>query len=241
MGEHWTRAAQRALLAGRNPRNIRVSTRVLQISSFAQRSAIVALAAVSILAATPAMAQGMNPQTAQPATTEAPDPTGEWLTAKGYAKIRIVDCSGRLWGVVSWETYPSVDDKNPDPSKRNRPTLGMPILLGMTHTDRNKWSGEIYNSKDGHTYSASISLLNPDVLKVQGCVFGIFCGGENWTRVTQTATTPPPSKRTQGSGAARSRAQQRSTAPDENSLPPDTNICLRVGGTTGLSHQRRLK
>jgi hypothetical protein len=74
---------------------------VLQISSFAQRSAIVALAAVSILAATPAMAQGMNPQTAQPATTEAPDPTGEWLTAKGYAKIRIVDCSGRLWGVVS--------------------------------------------------------------------------------------------------------------------------------------------
>jgi uncharacterized protein (DUF2147 family) len=178
---------------------------------------------------------------AQPMEPNMSDPTGEWLTAKGYARIRIADCNGRLWGVVSWETYPSVDDKNPDPTKRNRPTLGMPILLGMSRTGPDKWSGEIYNSKDGHTYSASISLLSPDVLKVQGCVFGIFCGGENWTRVTQTSSgAPAPSgKRTQGSGAARPRAQQ--ATPDENALPPDANICLSVGGTTGFSHQRRLK
>ncbi len=179
--------------------------------------------------------------TAQPTEPSMSDPTGEWLTAKGYARIRIADCNGRLWGVVSWETYPSVDDKNPDPNKRNRPTLGMPILLGMTQSGPEKWSGEIYNSQDGHTYSASISLLNPDVLKVQGCVFGIFCGGENWTRVTQTTSAAPvaPGKRTQGSGASRAPAQQ--SAPDENALPPDANICLSVGGTTGFSHQRRLK
>ncbi|HEX5509011.1 MAG TPA: DUF2147 domain-containing protein [Pseudolabrys sp.] len=203
------------------------------ISSFlARHGAAIALASVSFIA-------GIGSATAQPANPGMPDPTGEWLTAKGYAKIRIVDCSGRLWGVVSWETYPSVDDKNPDPSKRNRPTLGMPILLGMTPSGPDKWSGEIYNSQDGHTYSASISLLNSDVLKVQGCMFGIFCGGENWSRVTQTtsAAPTPPGKRTQGSGAA--RAQQ--PASDENSLPPDANICLRVGGTTGFSHQRRLK
>ena len=95
---------------------------------------------------------------AQPARISAPDPTGEWLVAKQVARIRIVDCGGRLWGVVAWEATPGVDRKNPDPNLRTRPTLGMPILLGMSPSqyDKNKWEGEIYNSEDGHTYSANI-------------------------------------------------------------------------------------
>ena len=62
----------------------------------------------------------------------SPDPTGEWLVAKSVARIRIVDCEGRRWGVVSWELRPGVDSNNPDRAKRSRPTLGMPILLRMT-------------------------------------------------------------------------------------------------------------
>ncbi len=122
--------------------------------------------------------------TAQPARISAPDPTGEWLVAKQVARIRIVDCDGHLWGVVAWEATPGVDRKNPDPNLRTRPTLGMPILLGMTPNqyDKNKWEGEIYNSEDGHTYSANISLPDPNTLRVQGCFLGFLCGGENWSR-----------------------------------------------------------
>src|SRR2546423_13906641 len=72
----------------------------------------------------------------------AAEPTGEWLVANGAATIRIENCGGALWGVVASEKEPGVDNNNPDPGKRGRPTLGMPILLGMKPADNNRWDGE---------------------------------------------------------------------------------------------------
>ena len=174
---------------------------------------------------------------AQPARISPPDPTGEWLVAKRVARIKIVDCSGRLWGVVSWEAQPGTDTKNPDPNLRSRPTLGMPILLGMAPTNSNQWVGQIYNSEDGNTYSASITLSDPNTLRVQGCVLGFLCGGENWTRVEGQDTlgsTPPQNP-------ARSSGRKATTKPPPNAAEPPDDVCSRVAGTTGLSHERRLK
>jgi uncharacterized protein (DUF2147 family) len=115
-------------------------------------------------------------------------PTGEWLVAERTARISIADCGGALWGVVSWEADPGgVDDKNPDTAKRGRPTLGMPILLGMKERGANQWAGQIYNSDNGKTYSGGLTLINPDLLRVRGCIFLILCGGENWTRAALIA------------------------------------------------------
>src|SRR5262249_9610911 len=160
------------------------------------------------------------------AVGEETDPTGEWLVAKRVARIKIVNCDNRMWGVLSWEASPGVDSNNPDPSQRGRPTLGMPILLGMEQSKPNEWKGDIYNAEDGHKYSASISLLNPDLLKVQGCVLGILCGGENWTRVSAPAPAPapaPPAKKTPG--------KQAKAGPS-----PDEQICLDLAGSTGSAH-----
>jgi uncharacterized protein (DUF2147 family) len=122
------------------------------------------------------------------AATAFADATGEWLVAERTARISIVDCGGALWGVVSWEADPGgVDDKNPEPAKRSRPTLAMPVLLGMTASGPNQWAGQIYNSENGKTYSGGLTLINPDVLHVRGCIFFILCGGENWTRAALTA------------------------------------------------------
>src|SRR3981081_2524354 len=83
----------------------------------------------------------------------AADPIGEWLVAERTARVSIADCGGALWGVVSWEADPGgVDEKNPDSTKRTRPTLGMPILLGMTVSGTNQWAGQIYNSENGKSY-----------------------------------------------------------------------------------------
>ena len=127
----------------------------------------------------------------QPAGSAASDPTGEWLVDKKIARIKIVNCNDHLWGVVSWEARAGTDGKNPDPQLRNRPTLGMPILLGMKRTKPNQWDGQIYNSEDGRTYSANISLSDPDTLKVQGCVLGFLCGGQTWTRVPAPEANNP--------------------------------------------------
>ena len=120
----------------------------------------------------------------------AADPTGEWMVEGGFAQTRIEKCSdNKLWGVISWQKTPGgKDTDNPDPAKRDRPTLGMPILLGMAPgADPNRWEGQIYNSENGKLYTANISLKSDDVLKVQGCVLGILCGGQDWTRVKDPA------------------------------------------------------
>src|SRR5262245_13902413 len=94
-----------------------------------------------------------------PQVAVAAAPTGEWLVASKSAHIRIVDCAGLLWGVVSWEARPGgVDDKNPDLAKRGRPTLGMAVLLALKASAPNRWDGSLYNSKNGQTYTGGIAL-----------------------------------------------------------------------------------
>ena len=120
-----------------------------------------------------------------PQMAMAAAPVGEWLVTSKTAHIRIVDCDGSLWGVVSWEEHAGVDDKNPDPAKRGRPTLGMPVLLDLKASGPNHWGGALYNSQNGKTYAGGITLLTPDRVRVRGCVLGFLCGGENWTRVNK--------------------------------------------------------
>jgi uncharacterized protein (DUF2147 family) len=116
----------------------------------------------------------------------AADPTGDWKVADGVANIRVAECYGSMWGAVAWEKVPGGrDEKNPDAAKQSRPTLGMPILLDMKKNATNdQWEGQVYNAKDGQSYSSTIKLSGPDHLEIQGCVLGFLCGGETWTRVS---------------------------------------------------------
>jgi uncharacterized protein (DUF2147 family) len=121
----------------------------------------------------------------------AESPTGEWLVKDGTAHIRIADCGGTLWGVISWtKGAPGKDVNNPDPALRERSVMGMPILINMK-PGSGRWEGQVYNAEDGSTYTSHISLVSPDVLSIEGCVFGGFiCGGEKWTRVQQSKGSP---------------------------------------------------
>ncbi len=177
---------------------------------------------------------------AQTARVSAPAPIGEWLVAQQVARIKLIDCEGRLWGVVAWEAKPGgLDSKNPDPALRSRPTLGMPILLGMAQTKTNQWDGQIYNSQDGHTYSANVSLMDPNTLRVQGCFLGFLCGGENWTRVEAQDTLGSAPTATAPKAASAPEPNNRKTAA--NSPAPTDDFCSRIPGATGLTHERGLK
>ena len=128
----------------------------------------------------------------------AADATGVWLVEDKSGEIEIANCAGVLWGVVAWERTPGRDTENPDPALRGRPTLGIPILLGMRPIapqgpagPQTVWRGKIYNSRNGQTYEVSLKPVTPDVLNLEGCVLGgLFCGGQNWTRVKAPASTP---------------------------------------------------
>jgi uncharacterized protein (DUF2147 family) len=130
----------------------------------------------------------------------AADPTGDWRVQDGVADIRVAECNGSMWGVVVWEKVPGGHDKNnPDPAKQNRPTLGMPTLLDMKKAPgTDQWDGEVYNAKDGQTYTAKIRPTDPDHLEIQGCVLGFLCGGETWTRVAGPIPSSPANSMARG-------------------------------------------
>jgi Uncharacterized protein conserved in bacteria (DUF2147) len=100
---------------------------------------------------------------------------------------------------VAWERAPGRDTENPDPALRGRPTLGIPILLGLRPVVEQRaegpqtiWRGQIYNSRNGKTYDASIKPVDADTLHLEGCVLGgLFCGGQSWTRLKPPAAAPP--------------------------------------------------
>jgi uncharacterized protein (DUF2147 family) len=121
----------------------------------------------------------------------AQSPLGEWAVHDGTAHIRIVACGNALWGVINWtKGPPGKDENNPDPAKRDRSVMGMPILINMKREEQ-QWAGQVYNAQDGETYSSYISLRSPDVLRIEGCVFGgLICGGEDWTRVPLSKGAP---------------------------------------------------
>jgi uncharacterized protein (DUF2147 family) len=130
----------------------------------------------------------------------AADPTGDWRVQDGVANIRIAECNGAMWGAVVWEKEPGNHDKNnPDASKQSRPTLGMPILIDMKKTPGvDQWEGQVYNAKDGKTYSSKIKPTDPDHLEIQGCVLGFLCGGETWTRVAGPIPSSPSNSMAKG-------------------------------------------
>jgi len=165
-------------------------------------------------------------------------PVGEWTVEDGVARVRIVDCDSHLWGVVSWEKSPGgVDSQNPDKTKQNRPTLGIPILLDMTKSpsgNADQWIGKVYNAENGKIYDAKLKPLGPDKLELKGCVLGFLCGGQTWTRYVDPSAPPPPSPLPPAAGAVKGKptpgAAAKAAAP-----PPDpaAEICSlpEVAGT----------
>src|SRR5688572_3523353 len=183
------------------------------------------------------------------ALAQSADPVGEWLVEDGTARIKVVSCPqvqghpAALWGVIWAENRPGIDDKNPDPSMRNRPLLGVPILINMRQTQANKWEGKIYDATGGSLYDSNISLTRNDMLAVRGCMGVIFCGGQDWKRVTGTnipplpqAASPAPQARGGGmapsqqtKGAAMAPSQQTKGAMAKAGATPAADpICSNV-------------
>ena len=124
------------------------------------------------------------------APAQAGDPLGNWLTGDKKGKVHIVNCGGALCGNLVWlaepndpgTNQPRLDDQNADPGKRSRPLVGIPIVLSMKPSGSDKWDGEVYNSRDGKTYSGSFTLTGANSAELKGCVAAIFCKSETWTR-----------------------------------------------------------
>jgi uncharacterized protein (DUF2147 family) len=153
---------------------------------------------------------------------------GDWLVKDGYGHIRIDNCGGKMWGIVVWEKAPGLDTENPDPAKRTRPTLGMPVLMGLSPAkEPGKWSGEIYNSNNGKMYSASISLADENTLDLEGCLVWPLCQTQKWTRVKSLPPNAAPLPPLPATTKQAPPVKKGAAAP-----PPQSEVCLRVAAET---------
>ena len=120
----------------------------------------------------------------------AADLTGVWLTGDRDAQVRFAPCGSSICGTVVWlkdpidsETgKPLTDKKNPDPARRRRPVIGLPIAIGFKDSGDGTWVGTFYNSDDGHSYKGNIVRSGPNTLSATGCLL-MFCQTQTWTRV----------------------------------------------------------
>ena len=153
----------------------------------------------------------------------AADPTGDWRVQDGVANIRVAECNGSMWGVVAWEKTPGGrDGNNPDAAKQSRPTLGMPILIDMKKkAGAEQWEGQVYNAKDGQSYSSTIRPVGTDQLEIKGCVLGFLCGGETWSRVAGPIPSSPSNSMAKGAPKTPG-ALPRTAAPAPSAAAPKT-------------------
>jgi uncharacterized protein (DUF2147 family) len=117
---------------------------------------------------------------------------GVWKTGEGNALVRIYKNGDKYQGKVVWlkepidpETgKPKVDKNHPDDASKTRPVLGLINIWGFKYIEKNKWDeGNIYDPKNGNTYSCTIKMINPNTLEVRGYIGVSLIGRtDTWTR-----------------------------------------------------------
>lgn len=112
----------------------------------------------------------------------AQDANGTWLTASGETRVRIAPCGGSICGTIVWVKNPAKDEQNPNAALKARNVVGINMIQMKSAGDK-KWSGTLYNYTDGKTYSGSMTMNGANSLSLSGCVAGIFCRSQTWTRV----------------------------------------------------------
>ncbi len=118
---------------------------------------------------------------------------GTWLTENGDSRIRISPCGASFCGTVVWAKTNILDLHNPDASLRRRTVVGMPLTRDMKADGPGSWTGSIYNPENGKTYDITMRALGAEKLEVEGCVLGVLCGSDTWSRqLEETASAVRP-------------------------------------------------
>jgi uncharacterized protein (DUF2147 family) len=117
---------------------------------------------------------------------------GVWKTGEGNAMVRIYKNGDKYQGKVVWlkepidtETgKPKLDKNHPDESVRSRPVLGLVNIWGFVYKGDKVWDeGNIYDPKNGNTYSCTIKLESANTLEVRGFIGVSLIGRtDTWTR-----------------------------------------------------------
>ncbi len=104
---------------------------------------------------------------------------GTWLRSSTGWHVEFSMCGDKLCGeVVAGE---GVDKKT------GESVIGIKMLYDLEKISDDKWKGKMYNPGDGGTYKGIVQVLSDDQVKMSGCMMGIMCRSEKWSRVEDAA------------------------------------------------------
>ena len=124
------------------------------------------------------------------------DPSGLWLTKGDASIVRIAPCGSNYCGKIAWMREPNessgspkVDHNNKDTSKRNRPMIGLDLLMDM-EADADHWKGKVYNPEDGKIYDITFKVADPtgkaaNTAELEGCMMRYLCKSETFKRANE--------------------------------------------------------
>lgn len=102
---------------------------------------------------------------------------GTWYNEEKSAKIQFFKQGDKTFGKIIWLKEPNdggkprTDKENPDEKLRSRPLIGLVNLKDFKQASKDTWEdGEVYDPKNGKTYSCKMTLSSPTRLDVRGFI-----------------------------------------------------------------------
>ncbi|HEY8383621.1 MAG TPA: DUF2147 domain-containing protein [Microvirga sp.] len=118
-----------------------------------------------------------------PALAQAPDPSGTYLSETGETRVRIARCGGAYCGTIIAVKGETKDVNNADTGLRGRNLVGVQMISNIQPSG-DGFTGQLYNYKDGKTYSGKMSFQGGNAMQLSGCVMGgLICRSQTWTKV----------------------------------------------------------
>ena len=106
---------------------------------------------------------------------------GVWTNPKRSVTVRIAPCGQNLCGKV---VSASEKAKRGAAEGGTRNLVGTTILSNLTPAGTNKWKGRVFMPKQNRHATGNFSLTGENRMNVQGCLLGVLCKSQTWTRIS---------------------------------------------------------
>lgn len=109
---------------------------------------------------------------------------GQWANPTRSVTVRIAPCGPSLCGRVIAASAAA---------RAKAAAAGTPRLVGtelmsqLTPVGRGLWQGEFFVPDRNIRAPGELRQLGPRVIEIEGCVGGLLCKSQQWTRVTAAA------------------------------------------------------
>ncbi len=107
---------------------------------------------------------------------------GLWRSPGGNSIISIAACGSAMCGTIAWASAKAKKDAG----KTTSQLVGTQLLTSLQQGADGRWQGKLFIPDKNMRVTAKLQLINPQQLKVSGCLAGkSLCKAETWTRTDE--------------------------------------------------------